>query len=122
MRPEWRPFWLAWLYPLLTITTALGLLVMLARRLAVTHLMFFTILLYPWPYYLDCVQSRFRHLVDPMMLMISMYLIVETVRIVDKGIRLYSQRAGHPPFEETGAENSASSPPEPPQAPAPDSV
>ncbi len=105
IRNWWRPFWLPWLYPLLTVSTALGLLVMFARRFEAASLMFFTILLYPWPYYLACVQSRFRHLIDPMMLMISVYLIVEVARIVHKGMRLYSHR--EPPVDHGGMENSA---------------
>jgi len=93
MRPRWQPYWLAWLYPLLTVTTSVGLLVMLFRRSLYAHLLFFVILLYPWPYYLDCVQSRFRHLIDPLMLMITVWVVTETLQSGTKALRLYLHRA-----------------------------
>jgi len=92
MRPVWQWYWIPDLYPIFTVTTAFGLLLMLWRKMPETYLLFFTILLYPWPYYLDCVQTRFRHLIDPMMLMITVYVLVEIGTSIWRGYQIYSRR------------------------------
>lgn len=89
MRPRWRALWLPWLYLPLTITTAAGLFLMLKRRLMVANLMFLAIVVYPWPYYIACIQTRFRHVIDPLMLMVSVYFLAEVFR----GLRRVAQQA-----------------------------
>ena len=81
-RHPWRQIWLPWLYPILTGTTIGGLFLMWYKRKPVTTLIFLILLLYPWPYYIACVQTRFRHLVDPLMLMITVYLLLELVGFI----------------------------------------
>ncbi len=82
MRPAWAKVWLSWLYPVFTVTTVSGLLVMWRKRIPLTTLIFLIFLVYPWPYYIACAQSRFRHLVDPLILMIAVFLVLELPAIL----------------------------------------
>jgi 4-amino-4-deoxy-L-arabinose transferase-like glycosyltransferase len=67
------PTWLFWPWSLLTW---LGLIVMLVRRQPAAWLFLAAAVFYPLLYYFTVAATRFRHALEPLMLLASMYFVL----------------------------------------------
>jgi hypothetical protein len=65
-------------YGVLSVTGLLGLLLALRRRVRGAWLMFWVMMLIPLPYYLVTVQARFRHPMEPVICVLTVYLLRAT--------------------------------------------
>ena len=68
---EW---WSPWVHGLLSLLTLVGAVFALSRRVTAAWMYTLGILLYPLPYYLTYPQTRYRHEVEPLMLLLTVYL------------------------------------------------
>lgn len=70
------------LFMYFSILSFVGLGTALARRMPAAG--FFTLLtfLYPWPYYITYTQNRYRHAVEPLMVIVSVYFVFEVAAAV----------------------------------------
>jgi hypothetical protein len=73
------PIWLYWPWSLLAL---LGLITMLVRRERAAWLFLAVVLFYPMLYYFTVVATRFRHAIEPLMLLASMYFVFGAARDV----------------------------------------
>ena len=73
---EWRP----WMYLSLSLLTLWGLVLAIGQKVPGSILAAGLLLLYPVPYYLAFVNVRYRHTIEPEMLILSVYFLYETVR------------------------------------------
>jgi len=71
------PYWLPWSFPVLSLFTFPALLLVCLRRLHGWPLYLGAILLYPFPYYIIHSQARFRHVLEPLMLLLIGYACIE---------------------------------------------
>lgn len=67
-----------WNYGFLSVTGLLGMLLALRRRVPAAWLLFACMMLMPLPYYLVTVQARFRHPIEPLICVLSVYLFRST--------------------------------------------
>jgi len=72
---EWRP----WMCLLLSLLTLWGLMLAIGERVPGAVLAGLLLLLYPLPYYLAFPTVRYRHAIEPEMLILSVYFVYETV-------------------------------------------
>ena len=61
-------------YGFLSLTGLLGLGLALTRRVPGVWLMVWPMMLIPLPYYLVTVQARFRHPIEPLICVLTVYL------------------------------------------------
>jgi 4-amino-4-deoxy-L-arabinose transferase-like glycosyltransferase len=71
------PIWLPWLYKWLSLAGLAGLLFASLKRVHGWPLFTTAILLYPLPYYITYSQLRYRHVIEPLLLLLIAYGIVE---------------------------------------------
>lgn len=71
-----RDPWTTWMYWPLSLTTLLGLLAITIRREKAAWLFAAAILVYPLAYYLTFAQPRYRHAIEPLMLLVSSYIFM----------------------------------------------
>jgi hypothetical protein len=79
--PKLEPF-PTWTYWPLSLLTLLGLITILARREPGAGLFAAAIFAYPLPYYFTLAAPRYRHPLEPLMLLVSMYFVVGAARDV----------------------------------------
>jgi hypothetical protein len=94
--------WPRWVFWPLSALTLLGLIVALAYRTPGGWLYFWLLLCYPMTYYVVYAQPRYRHPIEPEMLLLSTYFLYLTVQ--DVGARL----SGRTPGRTAGRELAAS--------------
>lgn len=73
---EWRP----WMFLPLSLLALWGLVLAIGQKVPGSVLAAGLLLLYPAPYYLTFVSVRYRHAIEPEMLILSVYFLYETVR------------------------------------------
>lgn len=76
--------WRKWFYWPLSALMLYGLIVALARGVEGGWLYFWLILLYPIPYYLTLPQLRYRHAIEPELLLLSTYFVYGALQDVAK--------------------------------------
>jgi hypothetical protein len=76
-RPTMARYWLPWSFGAFSFLTLPAMLVAHRRRLPAWPLFFASLLLYPLPYYLTYSQVRYRHVLEPLMLLLMCYAVVE---------------------------------------------
>jgi Dolichyl-phosphate-mannose-protein mannosyltransferase len=76
-RPAVARYWLPWSYAWFSFLTLPAMLIAHRRRLHAWPLLFSALLLYPLPYYLTYSQVRYRHVLEPLMLLLLCFTIVE---------------------------------------------
>ncbi|MGZ4816454.1 MAG: glycosyltransferase family 39 protein [Terriglobales bacterium] len=70
------PYWLPWSFPLFSLLMIPALVLACVRRVHAWPLFLWAILLYPFPYYIVHSQVRFRHVLEPLMLLLIGYASV----------------------------------------------
>jgi len=75
-RPAVAPYWLPWSFAAFSFLMLPAMLVA-HRRLHAWPLFFAALLLYPLPYYLTYNQVRYRHVLEPLMLLLLCFAAVE---------------------------------------------
>lgn len=71
-------YWLPWSFAALSFLLLPAMLVAHRRQLHAWPLFFAAILLYPLPYYLTYSQARYRHVLEPLMLLLLCFAAAET--------------------------------------------
>lgn len=66
-----------WMYWPLALLAGLGLIAIVARGEPAAWLLTAAVLLYPLPYYLAFAQPRYRHAIEPEMLLVASYFVME---------------------------------------------
>ncbi len=74
-------FWLPWSYMPWGILLLAAAIFACKRRIPGLWLFLGVILLYPIPYYLTFVQVRYRHVLEPLMLLLISYGVIEALHI-----------------------------------------
>jgi Dolichyl-phosphate-mannose-protein mannosyltransferase len=64
----------------LTILALLGCLLAIGQGVSGAWLMGLACLLYPWPYYITYAQTRYRHAIEPLLVVMAAYFAVEFAR------------------------------------------
>ncbi|MFI5111244.1 MAG: glycosyltransferase family 39 protein [Terriglobales bacterium] len=77
-RPAMARYWLPWSFAAFSFLTMPAMLVAHRRRLRAWPLFFASLLLYPLPYYLTYNQVRYRHVLEPLMLLLLCFAAAET--------------------------------------------
>jgi len=72
---EWRP----WMFFPLSLLTLWGLILAIGQKVPGSVLAAGLLLLYPVPYYLTFPSVRYRHAIEPEMLILSVYFLYEAV-------------------------------------------
>ncbi len=72
---EWRP----WMFLPLSLLALWGLVLAIGQKVPGSVLAAGLLLLYPVPYYLTFPSVRYRHAIEPVMLILSVYFLYETV-------------------------------------------
>jgi Dolichyl-phosphate-mannose-protein mannosyltransferase len=72
----WRPL----PFFALTVLALLGCLLAVGNRISAGWLIGFCCLLYPWPYYLTYAQTRYRHAIEPLLVLLAAYFGVELAK------------------------------------------
>jgi len=86
---EWRP----WMLLSLSLVTLWGLMLAIGQRVPASVLTGVLLLLYPFPYYLTFPSVRYRHAIEPEMLIFSVYFVYSAViHFKAKIARLQSDR------------------------------
>jgi hypothetical protein len=75
-----------WSYWPLSLLTLLGLITMIARKEPAAWLYAAVVLIYPLPYYLTFAEPRYRHAVEPLLLLIAMYFVLGAARDIQHSI------------------------------------
>ena len=70
------PYWLPWSFALLSVLLVPSLILACVRRVRGWPLFLGAILLYPTPYYITFSQVRYRHAIEPLMLLLIAYAAV----------------------------------------------
>ncbi len=90
---EW---WKPWEFCVLSVTGWLGLLFVVTRRPRGWFLYLVCLLIYPLPYYFVYPIAKYRHAIEPEMLLLSMYLVVvlwsEVKLMRDRSRQMLSQK------------------------------
>jgi 4-amino-4-deoxy-L-arabinose transferase-like glycosyltransferase len=73
---EWRP----WMFLPLSLLALWGLVLAIGQKVPGSVLAAGLLLLYPAPYYLTFPNVRYRHAIEPEMLILSVYFLYETLR------------------------------------------
>lgn len=73
------PYWLPWSFPLFSLLMIPSLILVCADRVHGWPLYLWSVLLYPFPYYIVHSQARFRHVLEPVMLLLIGYAVIELV-------------------------------------------
>jgi 4-amino-4-deoxy-L-arabinose transferase-like glycosyltransferase len=76
-RPAVAWYWMPWSFIALNVLTLPALLVAHRRGLHAWTLFFSALLLYPLPYYLTASQVRYRHVIEPLMLLLVCFAAIE---------------------------------------------
>jgi 4-amino-4-deoxy-L-arabinose transferase-like glycosyltransferase len=71
------PYWLPWSFPAFSLLMIPALVLACVRRVYGWPLYLWSILLYPFPYYIIHSQVRFRHVLEPLMLLLIGYASIE---------------------------------------------
>lgn len=79
-RPAMARYWLPWSFAAFSFLLLPAMLVVNRRRLHAWPLFFASLLLYPLPYYLTYSQVRYRHVLEPLMLLLLCFAAAETFR------------------------------------------
>ena len=74
------PYWVPWSYPVVSFLMLPALLIAHRRHLYAWPMFFGLLLLYPVPYYLTFMQARYRHPIEPLMVLLIAYTGVESAR------------------------------------------
>ncbi len=77
-----QKMWEAPLYAPFSVLALAGLALALWRRAPLAWLLAAVGLLYPLPYYVTYSQARYRHAIEPVLLMASVYLVAEFYRVL----------------------------------------
>lgn len=77
--PGWRS-WMSWMYLPLSLLALWGVVLAIGRKVSGSALAAGLLLLYPAPYYFTFVSVRYRHAIEPEMLILSVYFLYEAVR------------------------------------------
>lgn len=67
--------WSPWEVALLSLLTAFGLLLAIDRKIKAAWLFAAVLLVYPAPYYITYVMTRYRHALEPLMLILAVYFV-----------------------------------------------
>ena len=78
--PPFAPVWMAWSFLPLSLLCLPSLILCLWRRIPGAAIYAGVLLLYPLPYYAASTMARFRHAVEPLMLLLVAYAAVEAWR------------------------------------------
>ena len=78
------PYWLSWSFLPLSLLFLPALVYACARRVRAWPLFLGAILLYPTPYYLTFCQARYRHALEPLMLLLIAYAAVACFNFIRK--------------------------------------
>ncbi|MFB3916548.1 MAG: glycosyltransferase family 39 protein [Terriglobales bacterium] len=70
------------LFMYFSVLAFVGLGTALVRRIPAAGLFAVVMLLYPWPYYVTYTQNRYRHAIEPLMVIVSAYFVLEVIRAV----------------------------------------
>ena len=82
------------LYFLSSVLAILGLVRALRKRLPGAWLMFWLVVLYPLPYYMTFVLARYRHPIEPELLVLFMYAVFGAFPARDLGSTVSAQTSG----------------------------
>lgn len=69
------PWWRPWMFWQLSALALLGAVFALSRRVPAAWMYALAIFVYPIPYYLTYPQLRYRHPIEPLMLLLGVYLL-----------------------------------------------
>lgn len=75
--PQAWEWWKPWMFWPLSVMTLAGAVFAINRRVPAAWMYALGILLYPLPYYITYPQTRYRHEVEPLMLLLSVYLLAQ---------------------------------------------
>ena len=78
----------------LSILALLGCLLASGNRIHFAVLAGLTCLLYPWPYYITYIQTRYRHAIEPLLVLFAAYFAVEFFRRAQELVSLRKRSAG----------------------------
>jgi 4-amino-4-deoxy-L-arabinose transferase-like glycosyltransferase len=92
--------WKPWMYWSLALAAAGGLALALATRIVTARLLLAVLLLYPLPYYLTYPKHRYRHAIEPELLLLAVYLVLKLAESWLARRREFNLNSG----ERTGAE------------------
>jgi 4-amino-4-deoxy-L-arabinose transferase-like glycosyltransferase len=87
--------WRYWFYAPISAFTLLGLIVALAYRIEGAVLFFWLMFSYPVVYYLTFAQPRYRHAIEPEMLLLTTYFVSLAIR--DLTVRFSTVRQSRSP-------------------------
>ncbi len=73
------PYWLPWSFPLFSLLMIPSLILVCVKRVHGWPLFLWSVLLYPFPYYIIHSQARFRHVLEPLMLLSIGYACTEFI-------------------------------------------
>lgn len=85
----WRPHdgWRPWMFWPLSLLAACGVLLAFDRRIPEAWLFATVLLFYPTAYYISAPQVRYRHALEPLLLMLSVFLMSEFLQRVRRHAR-----------------------------------
>lgn len=75
----------------LTVLALLGFLLALGNRIGPALLMGISCLLYAWPYYITYPQTRYRHAIEPLLVLLASYFVVELCKCATERIKALKQ-------------------------------
>ena len=81
-RPQIPWYWMPWSYAVLSVLLLPALLLAHRRRLPAWFLFFGGLLFYPLPYYLTFTVTRYRHAIEPLMVLLICYAGVQAANTV----------------------------------------
>jgi hypothetical protein len=84
-------WWLYWFFQPLSALTLLGLIAILGSKADGVWLYFWLLLSYPVTYYLAFAQPRYRHAIEPEMLLLATYLVHGAIRDFSARFSAYRQ-------------------------------
>jgi 4-amino-4-deoxy-L-arabinose transferase-like glycosyltransferase len=97
-RGRMAPYWLPSSFACFSFLLLAGVLVAHRKKVNGWQMFFGAILAYPVPYYLTYSQVRYRHVLEPLMLLLVSYAAVELVAVIRAGCRapavLFRHRQG----------------------------
>ena len=73
------PWWFSWSFPIFSLLLLPSLILVCVRRIHAWQLFAGAILLYPVPYYITSTQVRYRHAIEPLMLLVMAFALLASI-------------------------------------------
>ena len=75
MKEPWKP----WMFVLTSVLALYGMVVAIGRKVRASWLYALVLLTYPIPYYITYAQPRYRHAIEPLLLILIVYFLCQAV-------------------------------------------